>query len=69
MYYQHVYYSKNDIGLTRHYKYSYLTTTFKYKDKIYIMKVKTSEKANVQNMPFMCDLKNKNSLICLFTLY
>ena len=33
------------------------------------MKVKTSEKTYVQNMPFMCDLKNKNSLIYLFTLY
>ena len=46
MRYQHIYYSKHDIGFTRHYKYSYLTTTFKYKDKMYIMKVKTSEKAN-----------------------
>ena len=63
MCYHHIYYSKYDIGFTRYYKYSYLTTTFKRKNKIYIIKIRTSEKTNVQNMWFMCDLKNKNSLI------
>ena len=63
MHYHHIYYSKYDIGFTRYYKHSYLTTTFKYKNKIYTIKIRTSEKTNVQNMRFMCDLKNKNSLI------
>ena len=63
MYYHHIYYSKYDIEFTRYYKYSFLTTTFKYKNKIYIIKIRTSEKTNVQNMQFMSDLTNKNSLI------
>ena len=45
MCYQHIYYSKHDIGFTRYYKYSYLTTTFKYKGKMNIMKVRACEKA------------------------
>ena len=63
MYYHHIYYSKYDVGFKRYYKYSFLTTPFKYKNKIYIIKIRTSEKTNVQNMRFMCDLTNKNSLI------
>ena len=63
MYYQHIYFSRHDMWFTRHYKFSYLTTAFKYNDKIYIIKVKTSEITNIQNMPFTSDLKNKNSLI------
>ena len=64
MYYNYIYYPKYDIGFTKYYEYSYLTTTFKWKDKIYIIKVRTSEITNFQNMQFMCYLKNKNSLIC-----
>ena len=63
MYYHHIHYSKYDIGFTRYYKHSYLTTTFKHKNKVYIIKIRKSEKTNVQNMRFLCDLKNKNSLI------
>ena len=63
MYYNYIHYPKYDIVFTKYYKYSYLTTTFKYKDKIYIIKIMRSEKTNNQNMLFMCDLKNKNSLL------
>ena len=64
MYYNCIYYPKCDIGFTKYYNDSYLTTTFKWKDKIYIIKARTSEKTNFQNMQFMCYLKNTNSLIC-----
>ena len=63
MNYCYIHYHKYDIGFTRYSEYSYLTTTFKCENKSYITKKRTSKRNNVRNIQFMCDLKNKYSLI------
>ena len=42
---------------------SYLTSTFICKNKSYIINKRTSKENIAQNLPLMCDLKNKDSLI------
>ena len=63
MNYCYIHYHKYDIGFTRYSEYSYLTTTFKCENKSYITKKRTSKRNNVRNIQFICDLKNKYSLI------
>ena len=54
---------KYDIGFTSYDKYSYLTSTFKCKNKSYTINKRTTKRNIARNMRLMCDLKKKDSLI------
>lgn len=58
----YVSYPKYDIDITYYDNYIYLSTTFRHNNKHLISKG-TYEKQLVQNMRFLGDLKNKDSIL------
>ena len=63
MEYYHIHYPKYDVRFTGYDIYSYLTTTFKYKNKSYVINKRTSKRNIARNTRLVNDLKNKDSVL------
>ena len=63
MEYYYIRYRNYGVRFSSYNGYSYWTSTFICKNKSYIINKRTSKENIAQNLPLMCDLKNKDSLI------
>ena len=63
MEYYYIHYPKYDVRFTGYDIYSYLTTTFKYKNKSYVINKRTSKRNIARNTRLVNDLKNKDSVL------